>query len=196
MLILASQSPRRREILHMLGYAFDCRPAHADETIPAGTPPEKAVELLAERKALAARLTAEDADTVLGSDTVVVLDGAILGKPADRSGAARMLRALSGRTHTVYTGVALLKGDEKIVFHDRAAVTFYPLDDAEIAAYIATGEPMDKAGAYGIQGRGSALVEGIQGDFFTVMGLPAGKTVRALRQMGVHPMDEAPYTRA
>ena len=176
----------------MLGYVFDCRPACADETIPEGTPPGAAVELLAERKARAASLTAAPADTALGSDTVVVLDGAVLGKPADETDAVRMLRGLSGRTHTVYTGVALLKGEEKILFHDRAQVTFYPLTDAEIAAYVATGEPMDKAGAYGIQGRGSALVEGIMGDFFTVMGLPAGKTVRALRRLAVFPAGEGP----
>lgn len=187
MLILASQSPRRREILDMLGYMFECRPAHADETVPAGISPGEAVELLAARKARAVGLSAGAGDTVLGSDTVVALDGAVLGKPADRDDALRMLRALSGRTHTVYTGVALLKGEEEIVFHDRAEVTFYPLEEAEIAAYAATGEPMDKAGAYGIQGRGSALVEGIRGDFFTVMGLPAGKTVRALRRMDVWP---------
>lgn len=187
MLILASQSPRRRKILDMLGYMFECRPAHADETVPAGMAPGEAVELLAARKARAVGLSAGAGDTVLGSDTVVALDGAVLGKPSDRDDALRMLRALSGRTHTVYTGVALLKGEEEIVFHDRAEVTFYPLEEAEIAAYAATGEPMDKAGAYGIQGRGSALVEGIRGDFFTVMGLPAGKTVRALRRMDVWP---------
>ena len=160
MLILASQSPRRREILTMLGYDFTCRPAHADETIPAGIEPGRAVELLAQRKARA------------------VLDAA---------DAARMLRTLCGRTHTVYTGVALLKQGRARIFHQTAEVTFYILTEEEIQAYIASGEPMDKAGAYGIQGRGSALVEKINGDFYAVMGLPAGSTVRALREFCVYP---------
>ena len=187
MLILASQSPRRREILQMLGYEFQCRPAHADETTPAGVGPGEAVELLAARKARAAAEDAAADAVVLGSDTVVVLDGRILGKPADEAQAAAMLRSLSGRTHRVYTGVALLRGGDARCFHQCTEVTFYPLTAAEIAAYVATGEPMDKAGAYGIQGKGSALVEGIRGDFFTVVGLPAGRTVRALREWGVLP---------
>lgn len=187
MLILASQSPRRREILNMLGYCPVCRPANADETLPSDQPPAGGVELLARRKASAVLPAADAADTVLGSDTVVVLDGRILGKPRDAAEAATMLRLLSGRTHYVYTGVALLRGEESFIFHDRTRVTFYDLSDREIHEYVATGEPMDKAGAYGIQGRGSALVRGIAGDFFTVMGLPAGKTLRALRRWGVYP---------
>ncbi len=187
MLILASQSPRRREILHMLGFSPVCRPARADETLPPDTPPDAAVELLARRKAAAVLQTAGPEDVVLGSDTVVALDGAILGKPRDRADAVRMLRLLSGRDHRVYTGVALLSQGKSLVFHDVADVTFYPLSQREITQYVATGEPGDKAGAYGIQGRGSALVRGIRGDFFTVMGLPAGRTVRALREFGMEP---------
>ena len=187
MLILASQSPRRREILTMLGYDFTCRPAHADETIPAGIEPGRAVELLAQRKARAVLDAAGPDDLVLGSDTLVALDGMIMGKPSDAADAARMLRTLCGRTHTVYTGVALLKQGRARIFHQTAEVTFYILTEEEIQAYIASGEPMDKAGAYGIQGRGSALVEKINGDFYAVMGLPAGSTVRALREFCVYP---------
>lgn len=183
MLILASQSPRRKEILSMLGYEFVTRPADADETIPAGTHPADAVKMLAERKALAVDAAAED--VVIGSDTVVALDGLILGKPVDASDARAMLHRLSGATHTVYTGVCIKQSARIQTFCSASQVTFYELTDREIDEYIATGEPMDKAGAYGIQGKGLVLIRRLSGDFYAVMGLPAAETARALRDFGV-----------
>ena len=184
MLILASNSPRRAEILRILGCNFAAEAADVDESLPEGTLPETAVTLLAARKA-AAVLALRPNDTVLGADTVVALDGKILGKPRDAAHAAEMLRQLSGRTHTVYTGVCLLSGGKKQCFCAATEVEFYPLTGQLIADYIATGEPLDKAGSYGIQGRGCVLVKRINGDFFTVMGLPAAQTFRALQQFGI-----------
>ena len=160
-LILASQSPRRREMLALMGYAYEIVVSDADEHVPPCAPAEF-VERLALRKAEAVFASYGDC-CVVGADTIVYLDGSIIGKPADASDAFRILRTLSGRTHTVYTGVAVLSGMRRIVFHDAAEVTFAPLSDEEIHAYIATGEPLDKAGAYGIQGPGSLLVERLEG---------------------------------
>ncbi len=180
MLILASGSPRRAEILTMLGYNFEIIPADCDESTGDLTA-DKAVAILAERKAQSVAESHPDC-TVLGSDTLVTVDGAVLGKPTDAEDAARMLRLLSGRTHTVYTGVSVITGDLVTTECVGAKVTFRELSDGEIADYIATGEPMDKAGAYGIQGRGAMLIEGIEGDFFCVMGLPAAKTHLMLKK--------------
>mgnify|MGYP002544368822 CR=1 FL=1 len=143
-LILASQSPRRREMLALMGYAYEIVVSDADEHVPPCAPAEF-VERLALRKAEAVFASYGDC-CVVGADTIVYLDGSIIGKPADASDAFRILRTLSGRTHTVYTGVAVLSGTRRIVFHDAAEVTFAPLSDEEIHAYIATGEPLDKAG--------------------------------------------------
>lgn len=184
-MILASGSPRRGEILSMLGYAYTRDVADCDEDT-GDLPADRAVALLAERKA-AAVADRHPGEWVLGSDTLVTLDGSPIGKPADAADAARMLRALSGRTHTVYTGVCLLRDGAREVFVEEAKVTFYPLSEAQIARYVATGEPLDKAGAYGIQGRGAALVERVEGDFFTVMGLPAGALVRRLEARQILP---------
>lgn len=183
MLILASKSPRRKEILTMLGFEFDCRPSETDETILPGTHPAEAVEILAERKAKA--VVCETGDTVIGSDTVVALDDVILGKPKDEEDAKNMLRALSNRTHTVHTGVCILQGEKKTVFSTASKVKFYPLSDSEIEEYIATKEPMDKAGAYGIQGKGLVNIEKIDGDFYSIMGLPAAKLTRELKKFGI-----------
>ena len=172
-LILASASPRRREILGTLGIPHRIVVSDADETLPAGISPAEAVELLAGRKAEAVLpLVGADA-LILAADTVVAVDGDILGKPADEAEAAGMLRRLSGRTHTVYTGVALRRGDRVMIAHEETRVHFAPLTEEKIAAYLATGEPADKAGAYAIQGRGAAFVRGIEGDYFNVVGLPA-----------------------
>lgn len=186
MLILASGSPRRREILEMLGYRFAVCPADADETVPPGMPPHEAVQLLAQRKAEAVAQTHPN-DVVLGSDTLVYCNGQLLGKPTDTADAERMLRLLSGRTHRVYTGVAVLSGGKERVWCVESEVRFLPLSETDIAAYIATGEPVDKAGAYAIQGRGSALVDSISGDFFAIMGLPCSSVVQALRAFGIAP---------
>ncbi len=169
--VLASASPRRKTILENAGFSVKVRVSDADETLPCGIAPAKAVEYLAKIKANA--VEREKDELIIAADTVVVLDGKILGKPADENEAFEMLSALSGRRHTVYTGVCLLYNEKEEIFSDRTEVEFYRLTKEEINEYIKSGEPMDKAGAYGIQGRGSLFVKGIEGDFFNVMGLPA-----------------------
>lgn len=178
-IILASASPRRRELLRYIVPEFEVVPADIDETLPEDVPAENAAEYLAVQKA---KHTAKQYPecTVIGSDTVVIVDNIILGKPVDDGDAARMLKMLSGRTHKVITGVCLARGERSESFSCVTDVTFYPLSDGEICGYIATGEPADKAGAYGIQGFGSVLVQGINGDFFNVMGLPVASLKRRL----------------
>ena len=179
-LVLASASPRRRALLEQVGIPCTVERAGVDE----GDDP--AANARAKARAVAASRAGDDA-VVLGADTIVVLDGDVLGKPADAADAAAMLRRLSGRTHTVVTAYALVHcgtGDE-CVRSVEAAVTFRALDDDEIAAYVATGEPLDKAGAYGIQGRGALLVERIDGDYFTVVGLPLSDLAVSLRRVGL-----------
>ncbi len=182
---LASKSPRRREILGLMRLDYDIIAASADETLPVGIGMEAAGRLLAERKAKAAAelLTAKDAADrnapILAADTLVYLDGAPLGKPRDGDDALRMLTLLSGRRHYVCTGVCLYVGGEVRTAADVTAVHMRAYTEDEARAYVATGEPLDKAGAYGIQGVGSVLVEKIEGDFFSVMGLPP-RLVRGL----------------
>ena len=185
-LILASGSPRRRELLSVITADFSVAVSDAEETIGPGTPPHRAVEELALQKALAVFEAHRDC-AVIGSDTVVALDGRILGKPGSREEAAEMLGALSGREHTVFTGVAVLALGVRRVFHCATQVEFYPLNGEEIAWYVSTGEPMDKAGAYGIQGQGSLLVKGIRGDYFNVMGFPVAEVWRHLVALGILP---------
>lgn len=182
-LILASQSPRRRELFELIGLSFTALVSPADENIPL-TDPGSYVEALALRKAEAV-FASHPAACVVGADTIVWLDGEIIGKPRDEGDAYRILRALSGRTHTVYTGLAVLAPGSRQILHDTTRVTFRALDDEEIWAYIRSGEPMDKAGAYGVQGLGALLVERIDGDFFNVMGLPVLLLSRMLAQFGV-----------
>lgn len=179
MLILASGSPRRKELLSLITDEFEIVVSGCDEFVPEGTPAKEVPAILAEQKALAvAKLRPED--TVIGSDTVVVLNDEIFGKPKDKDHAHAMLRALSGRKHFVYTGVAVAENGKVRSFVEETEVEFYELSDETIDDYIATGEPMDKAGAYGIQGKGSVLIKGITGDYFNVMGLPVAKTARFL----------------
>lgn len=179
MLILASGSPRRKELLSLITDEFEIVVSGCDESVPEGTPVKEVPAILAEQKALAvAGLRPED--TVIGSDTVVVLNDEIFGKPKDKDHAHAMLRALSGRKHFVYTGVAVAENGKVRSFVEETEVEFYELSDETIDDYIATGEPMDKAGAYGIQGKGSVLIKGIVGDYFNVMGLPVAKTARFL----------------
>ena len=180
MLILASQSPRRRQLLAMAGLDFKCIPAYVDETVPEGTPAKEIPRLLALKKAQAV-LDAHPNDIVLGSDTVVEIDGEILGKPHDEEDAFRMLRKLSGAVHTVRTGVAILSSDKAESFTSSTRVAFYDHSDEDLWAYIRTQDPMDKAGSYGIQGAGAFLVKGIEGDFYTVMGLPVAEVLRHLK---------------
>ena len=188
-LILASQSPRRRELLTRLGLAFEVAPADLDETRRATESPEAYVVRLAEEKAraIASRVAASPPHAVLGADTTVVLDGAVLNKPADLGESERMLRALSGRTHVVHTGVALVLAPEQAVRTVVVAtrVTFRVLPEATITRYVASGEGLDKAGAYGIQDLGAALVHTIDGSYTNVVGLPAAETVTLLEDAGV-----------
>ncbi|MEK8131350.1 Maf family protein [Paenibacillus filicis] len=185
--ILASSSPRRKELLQGLKLNFQTHPSDEDETVAPGTAPEEFVEILSLRKAssVAARY---DQGLVIGSDTVVVCDGEILGKPQDEQDAYRMLDMLQGRAHWVYTGVAIVEagGNKQQVAHQKTEVFMKPLDESRIRSYIRSGEPMDKAGSYGIQGLGATLVEKIHGDFFTVVGLPVSLLSDMLEEFGVH----------
>ena len=180
--ILASQSPRRRELLTLIGVAHEVRPADIDERYLTGESPHAHAERLAREKAT--KLQADDA-VVIGSDTIVVVDGDVLGKPKDESVAASMLRRLSGRTHTVITAVAVAWQGHLESGVEEVDVTFHPLTEREISEYIATGEPMDKAGAYGIQGYGATIVARVDGDYFAVMGLPLQRLVRLLDRLGL-----------
>jgi len=180
MLILASASPRRRELLSYIRPDFAVIATDADETLPPDTPPDEGVQVLALRKAQVVAATHPEA-TVIGADTMVMLDGVLFGKPEDHTDAARMLRALSGREHLVYTGVAILSPRGQQVFYQETAVRFVKLSEEDISGYVRTGEPMDKAGAYGIQGGGALFVSGISGDFYNVMGLPVCRLARELR---------------
>jgi septum formation protein len=178
MLVLASASPRRRELLTQAGYTFDVRPAHIPEDPREGEDPVAYVTRLAREKAeavfreLSANLSADDPLVILGADTTVTLDNHILGKPEDAPDAARMLRMLSGRSHHVITGVAVVTAEAVEVAAEVTAVRFLTLSDEEIAAYVATGEPMDKAGAYGIQGLAARWIPRVDGCYFNVVGLP------------------------
>jgi len=173
-LILASASPRRRELLAQAGYSFEVYPANIPEDARPGEDPIAYVIRLAREKAQAvfAELASEPGIAVLGADTTVTLDGQILGKPADAADAARMLGLLSGRTHCVITGVALVTAKAVEAAAEVTAVRFVTLSHAEIEAYVATGEPMDKAGAYAIQGRAARWIPRIEGCYFNVVGLP------------------------
>ena len=183
-LILASASPRRKELLGRLGVPFSVLVPDCDETLPDGIPAGEAAEFLAVRKAAAAAKLHPDA-VVIGADTTVLLDDRILGKPHDRAECCEMLHLLSGRQHRVVTGVAVFWEGRSASFSDETLVQFYPLTEAEINAYADSGEPYDKAGAYGIQGQGSLLVAGISGDYFNVVGLPVARLYRQLRSFGL-----------
>ena len=176
--ILASQSPRRRELLERMGLSdFLIRPAQGEENFDPSLTPTQLVEALSRQKAEEISAGAGPEDIVIAADTVVSVDGRVLG-----------LAALSGREHTVYTGVTVRRGGETVTEHEATAVRFRPLTGEEIAAYVATGEPMDKAGAYGIQGYGCLLVEGISGDYFNVVGLPVCRLGKILARFGVEPL--------
>ncbi len=184
-IVLASSSPRRRELLGIFGLPFDCVPAVGEEKTEGYASCEALTEGLARQKALEVAAKADGDTVVIGSDTLVELDGAKLGKPRDEEDAFRMLRALSGRTHRVCTGLCCVRGAAVLSGVEITEVVFRELSDGEIRAYIASGEPMDKAGAYGIQGKASLFVEGIRGDYFTVMGLPLCRLGTMLKELGV-----------
>lgn len=181
-LILASSSPRRRELLSQVGLAFEVIPAHIDETRRTSEDPAAYVQRLALEKARAIHALHPDA-FVLGADTTVEVDGHALEKPADRADAERMLRALSARTHHVHTGVALLSPQGQRTHLETTSVDFSRIDEAELQHYLDSGEPYDKAGAYGIQGYAARWVPRIDGDYFNVMGLPLAATARLLREL-------------
>jgi septum formation protein len=178
-LVLASSSPRRRQLLEMLGIPVTVRPPHVAEVRRPGEPPRTYVERLAREKA-----SAVEGELVLAADTTVVIDDDVLEKPVDAADAVRMLERLAGRSHEVITAVALRANGTMRQATDLTRVTFRPADRELLQAYVATGEPMDKAGAYGIQGYGAALVDRIEGDFFGVMGLPLRLVLRLLEEAG------------
>ena len=191
-IILASKSPRRREILEQMGLEFETIPAVSEEIIT-DTDPAKVVEGLSRQKAreiaekAAVGMGRGKAVLVIGADTVVAQDGKILGKPADEENAVSMLQELQGREHSVFTGVTLIHMDEdgtveEKTFSEETKVSFYPMSDGEIREYAATGEPLDKAGAYGIQGKAFVYVKGISGDYYNVVGLPAARIYHEMRK--------------
>ncbi len=191
-LILASQSPRRRALLEQIGVPqFDILVPDADESYDPTLTPQEIVCSICRKKAEAALVLANDPEAIIiTADTMVFLDGMRLGKPKDEADATQMLRSLSGRTHTVCTGVSVARGERIETQAETTAVTFRTLTDAEIAAYIASGDPMDKAGSYGIQGKPALFVSGIEGDYFNVMGLPLHRLGQMLKGFGMDLFDE------
>ena len=187
-IILASQSPRRRELLERMGISqFDVIPAKGEERSDPNLTPEQLVEELSRQKA--AEIAADHPDAlIIAADTVVAVDGSVLGKPHSHEDAQDMLKRLSGREHTVYSGLTVCWQGRSATQHEATAVRFRPLSQADIANYVSTGEPMDKAGSYGIQGYGCTLVEGITGDYYNVMGLPVCRLSAILAGFGIDPL--------
>ena len=187
-IILASQSPRRRELLERMGISeFEIIPARGEENIVPGLTPEALVEAQSRQKCLEVAAVHREA-LVIAADTVVAVEGRVLGKPRSKAEAEEMLSLLSGREHRVCTGLSLSQGGRLRTGHEATAVRFRPLTREEIRRYVSTGEPMDKAGAYGIQGYGCLLVEGIVGDYYNVMGLPVCRLGRMLAEFGADPL--------
>ena len=182
--VLASASPRRRQLLNLIGISHEVRPANIDESMRTREAPRRHAERLAREKATA--IATRDPDLItIGADTVVVINQKVLGKPKDKTEAVHMLSQLSGREHTVITAVAVARGKKLRSSIEEVRVKFRRLREDEIEAYVATGEPMDKAGAYGIQGYGATIVERIEGDYFAVMGLPLVRLTSLMRDLGV-----------
>ena len=180
-IILASASPRRQELLKTAGFSFEVIPANIDETPDPSHTPAQLVCSLAEQKCEAVYYT-RPKEIVIGADTIVAIDGLILGKPSDEAEAFVMLKRLQGRSHTVYTGVCIKSLQKKLSFVESTEVYMRTLSDEEICEYIATGDPMDKAGSYGIQARGAALIERVEGDYFAVVGLPLCRLSLVLKE--------------
>lgn len=181
-IVLASASPRRRELIRLITDDVLCVPSGEDETLPDGISASKVPEYLAQLKAKSVAVNYPDS-IVIGSDTVVILGDEILSKPSCEEDAYKKLRALSGKVHRVVTGCCIIDGGNTRVFSEETEVEFLPLSDEEIYAYIATGEPMDKAGAYGIQGKASLFIKGIRGDYFNVVGLPVARLYQELKSI-------------
>ena len=185
-IILASGSPRRKELLEMLGVEdLKIIPAKGEETAPEGLAPGELVMALAAQKGREVKELCTAEDVIIAADTIVWHEGGVYGKPRSAEHAKQMLRSLSGRAHQVYTGVCVIRGEEELLRYNMSSVRFREMSDEEIEAYVATGEPMDKAGAYGAQGKGALFVEGIDGDFFNVMGLPLCTLGEMLNKQGV-----------
>ena len=185
-IVLASGSPRRRELLERIGVTnFSVRVPEVEESFPEGLTPQEVVSYISREKAEAAGKLCGPEDIIITADTMVFLDQARLGKPRDEAHALEMLTALQGRRHTVCAGVSVCQGDRRLTETESTDVFFRPASEAELRRYIATGEPMDKAGAYGVQGRGALLVERLEGDFFNVMGLPVLRLARMLEKFGI-----------
>ena len=184
-LILASQSPRRRQLLEQMGLTFEVKTACIDETMDPAKPLAEEIARLSRRKAEAVQAGLSHDAVIVAADTMVCIDGQRLGKPHSTEEAAAMLRQLSGRSHTVLSGVCVLCADRVETFTQQTDITFRPLSETEIAAYVATGEPMDKAGAYGIQEMGGLFVSSLNGDYYNVMGLPICPLAEVLRRFGV-----------
>ncbi|WP_050615922.1 Maf family protein [Bacillus testis] len=178
-LLLASSSPRRQELLKLLDIPFHTFSSDIDETIPPGISPAEAVKQLAYKKAEAA-IKSHQESIVIGCDTIVVHNGRILGKPESREDAFRTLSQLSNQTHSVFTGVCMMTNESYRCFYEETIVTFWELDSQDIHAYIDSGEPFDKAGSYGIQGKAALFVKEIQGDYYNVVGLPVSRLAREL----------------
>lgn len=187
-IILASASPRRKELLERAGVQFEICPGNGEEHITSNKP-EEIVKELSEQKAMAAVFPAEEGTVIIGSDTIVAFEGKVLGKPSDEEDAVKTLLMLQGNTHQVYTGVTVLeyRGSQwrKLVFAERTDVTFYPVSENEIREYVKTGEPMDKAGSYGIQGLFGIYVKGISGEYANVVGLPVGRLFYETKKIGI-----------
>jgi septum formation protein len=183
-LVLASSSPRRTDLLRAAGFTFEVTPVDVDERLRPGEAPEAYVSRLAEAKADAVTGTAEGTRVVLGADTTVVIDGLVLGKPADDADAERMLRLLSGRTHDVLTGICLRSGRRRLVHVETSRVRMASLSEAEIRWYVESGEPMGKAGGYAVQGLAARFIESISGSYSNVVGLPVASVYRLLKMLG------------
>ena len=185
-IILASGSPRRRELLSMMGWLFEVHVSSIEEEIIEGELPEVTVSRLAEEKALDVqiRLGKDEDYFVIGADTVVVLDGCVLGKPSSLDESLSMIRRLNGREHFVYTGLAVLKGNAKVISFEKTAVCFRKMEEADLLAYVKTEEGMDKAGAYAVQGIGAIMVKAIRGDYYNVVGLPLCRLATVMQRMG------------
>ena len=188
MLILASQSPRRKELLGLFHIPFTVQVADIDEAMDASLPPETEVARVSRAKAEAIARNPED--VVIAADTIVVLEGRVLGKPTDEADAVNMLTALSGRDHQVMTGVTVLRGSEILTHTEITHIHFRPMSPKEIADYVATGEPMDKAGSYGIQGGAALFEEKMHGDYYNVMGLPVCRLWQMLRKVAPDLMED------
>lgn len=187
-LILASASPRRKALLSLFGIPFTVRAADIDETMDPGKPPFDEVARVSRSKALAVRR--EEGDIVIAADTIVVCQGKVLGKPHSEAEAASMLRLLSGRDHQVMTGCTVLRGDRVEAFTEVTSLHFRPLSEKEILKYVQSGEPMDKAGSYGIQGGAALFCEKLEGDYYNVMGLPVCRLYETLCRTAPEVMED------